>query len=136
MIDTTKFLFNNLQFEGDVYVARIPICKTADQLMNEIYVKLKFPPYFGFNWNALDECISDLTWIDTTNIVITHDELPQMCETDQVVYLKILSDAIDLWRCDELHKLTVQFPSNSKDKIEQVVSSVIADGRLSYLFGP
>jgi hypothetical protein len=24
---------------------------------------LRFPDYFGFNWNAVDECIADLSWI-------------------------------------------------------------------------
>ena len=25
---------------------------------------LSFPDYFGWNWDAFDECITDLSWLD------------------------------------------------------------------------
>lgn len=41
---------------------------------------LQLPDYFGMNWDALEECLRDLDWIDATG------------------YIVLVTDADDLWR--------------------------------------
>src|SRR5437764_1364598 len=38
-------------------------CKTLDDLFNEVGAALQFPWYFGENWPAFSECMSDLDWL-------------------------------------------------------------------------
>lgn len=37
--------------------------RDQDGLFAELSAAWQFPPYFGWNWNALDECINDLDWL-------------------------------------------------------------------------
>ena len=57
------------------------------------YEKLSFPPYFGFNWNALDECLQDLEWIDCDNIVIF------MINSETLLYKEPLEERNILFEC-------------------------------------
>ncbi|MFH1197588.1 MAG: barstar family protein [bacterium] len=34
------------------------------ELFSVFIEKMKFPNYFGFNWDAFDECIRDLSWLE------------------------------------------------------------------------
>jgi RNAse (barnase) inhibitor barstar len=45
-------------------------CRTAPALFDEFAAAWQFPPYFGENWDALDECLSDLDWLPAQAYVL------------------------------------------------------------------
>ncbi len=66
------------------------------QLMNFLASELQFPDWFGHNWDALDECLADLSWLTVQRVLFVHPELPQLDEPDLAAYLEILADACEL----------------------------------------
>jgi RNAse (barnase) inhibitor barstar len=42
----------------------------ADSLFTEFAAALSFPDYFGRNWEALDECLADLSWVPAMGYVL------------------------------------------------------------------
>lgn len=63
---------------GAVVVARLDGGKmsTADEVFEQFSDALDFPAYFGWNWNALFDCLSDLSWrpADSYLIIVEHAE--------------------------------------------------------------
>ena len=42
--------------------------------LRKIAAVMKFPNYFGYNWDALDECITDLDWCPAERYVLLYDQ--------------------------------------------------------------
>jgi len=38
--------------------------KTVTAFFDEVAAALQFPYYFGYNWNAFDECVNDFEWLE------------------------------------------------------------------------
>ena len=43
---------------------------TEEDLFFAIAKELRFPEYFGKNWDALDECLSDMQWLPSKGYVL------------------------------------------------------------------
>jgi RNAse (barnase) inhibitor barstar len=74
-----------------------------EQLMNAAATALHFPKHFGNNWDALEECLTDLEWVDADGYVIYYDHIDGLLEThpDQFETLvEILRDAVASWKED------------------------------------
>ncbi len=44
--------------------------RTLSGVFDEFAAALQFPPYFGENWGAFDECIEDLEWLPATGYLL------------------------------------------------------------------
>jgi hypothetical protein len=100
---TPPFLFvsdtSTVSTEHD-YVIKIPrgVQSKAD-LLKHYKEKGHFPDYFGFNWDALLDCLRDLSWVSQKRIIIVHDDLPLSNDKKELqVYLEILETAVNDWR--------------------------------------
>ena len=75
-----------------------------EQLLNHVATALKFPDGFGHNWDALEECLTDLEWVDADGYVIYYDHIDGLlaAHPDQFETLvEILRDAVASWKSDD-----------------------------------
>ncbi len=109
----------------DDFIARVPVGIADRQaLFRALAKELKFPAYFGRNWDALDELLRDFSWIPSKRIVVVHDELPvQMGEDNLKIYLTILIDSVKDWKPGEEHELVVVFPTAYREQIQQILQN-------------
>lgn len=71
-----------------------PLRRKAD-LLRALAKELKFPEYFGWNWDAVDECMRDLSWLpDFGGVVLVHKQLPLADDEQRRIYIDILKDAL------------------------------------------
>lgn len=110
--------------KGAVFLARIdPNIADTDELLRSFYCLLWFPGYFGFNWNALYDCLRDLDWISENKVMIVHESLPGIPDSDLRIYLEVLKDCILDWVNDEKHQLEVYFNEKDQGEIERLLPS-------------
>ena len=74
-----------------------------EQLLNHVATALRFPEHFGNNWDALEECLTDLEWVDAEGYVIYYDHIDGLlgAHPDQFeTFVEIVRDAVASWKDD------------------------------------
>jgi RNAse (barnase) inhibitor barstar len=105
---------------------------TKQELFEILSKSLHLPDYFGFNWDALHECLRDFNWIEVHTIVIIHTIIPYLTNDEFKIYIEILYDSVADWKEGEEHSLKVYFPLEFKEKIESIISESKRENRLIY----
>jgi RNAse (barnase) inhibitor barstar len=76
--------------------------QTISDFLNEISSKMQFPDYFGKNFNALNDCLSDLDWLEFRGLCIFIEETDSfLCkEPDKTVkdVIKMFSAISNEWK--------------------------------------
>jgi hypothetical protein len=78
------------------FIIRIPpnVCDKGT-LLAQLAEAGRFPDYFGHNWDALAECLCDLSWLPEGPVCIEHEGLPLADDPESLsVYNGILSEAV------------------------------------------
>jgi len=102
------------------FVADIPPnLGSCGMLFDALRKWLQLPSYFGNNWDALDECLRDLWWIDRRRVFILHSDLPNLGPKETLTYLDILSYCVRDWKPGEEHELVVVFPNGALAELMQ-----------------
>jgi len=76
-------------------------CDDKAGLLRRVASAFEFPDDFGHNWDALEDCLRDLGWIEAPGYVldITHSEgLRVASGDDYATFVSILEDSSDQWR--------------------------------------
>jgi hypothetical protein len=103
MSKSVSLSFGSLRFNtSEVFYARlVPEIYKSEHLLEALYQLLWFPGYFGFNWNALHDCLTDLSWIREKRVVLEHAGLPNLPEAELKIYLEILRDSVLDWKDED-----------------------------------
>jgi RNAse (barnase) inhibitor barstar len=69
-------------------------------LLNALAEALEFPDWFGGNWDALEDCLMDLAWIDAPGIVAVLKDCDALIEEnpdDFTTALEVFDGAASYW---------------------------------------
>lgn len=106
----------------NAFVSKIIGGNKKEDLFNEMKEKLQFPHYFGNNWDALYDCLCDLSWIDKQRIVLIHENLPNIDNSSLKNYLDLLFDVSDVWRLDENKDVKFYFLNKDEAIINKFIN--------------
>ncbi len=98
-------------------VLRVRGTKSPDdgRFFDELAAALQFPYYFGQNWDAVWDCITDLNWLKGSSFLIVFDSAEHLLsQSDRgfVILLKVLIDARERW-----HRETADFGARGRQPI-------------------
>jgi len=78
--------------DGDLEIARIDLQGAAEKgaLLDRISAALRFPAWFGRNWDALEDCLADLSWSEARGHVLLFERAAQLATPDRDTLVQIL----------------------------------------------
>lgn len=86
---------------GSIYSARMhgEQMGDIDGVFSQFYEALRLPEYFGWNWNALYDCLSDLNWISATRYLLIMEDSEKILTEDpeerSILFRTLLRSAED-----------------------------------------
>ncbi|MER7191135.1 barstar family protein [Streptomyces flaveolus] len=100
--DSTLSVVRALPPTGLLHSARMrgKEMRDADGVFNQFYEALRLPDHFGWNWNALRDCLTDLHGISAEHFLVTIDDadavLSESAEEREFLF-RALNDAVKFW---------------------------------------
>jgi hypothetical protein len=107
--------------------ARVPRgVRSKQKLLAILADKLHFPGYFGHNWDALEECLRDLSWLqEGRDVAIIHHDLPFGAGGEhRATYVAILASCAQSGANGR--KLSVVFPPAAQADVQSLVERLHA----------
>lgn len=88
---------------SDARLALLPGGTITDKgtLLRAAAAALAFPPYFGRNWDAFADCLTDLSWLPASGHAILYDNpapLIRQSPQDWATAVEIFGAAAERWR--------------------------------------
>ncbi len=80
-------------------IARIALEGAADKaaLMERVASALEFPQWFGRNWDALEDCLGDLSWFEAEGHVLLIEGAHGLPRDEHGVFADVLAAAAAYW---------------------------------------
>ena len=100
--DTARVVFSAAASVGfNAYRIDLSLATTSKKLFQILGCSLHFPDWFGDNWDALADCLSDMSWSEADGYVLLLQCLEdlQRVEAETVTkFFDLLRDAANNWR--------------------------------------
>ena len=77
-----------------ILVAKVRFA-AKEQLLKNIAQALEFPDWFGHNWDALEDCLSDLSWREAAGTILLFEQ-PRR-DDDFGVLTDVLRSSAESW---------------------------------------
>lgn len=77
--------------------------RDKDRMLSAIGKSMRFPEWFGHNWDALTDCLLDMGWLPATGyvVILEHcDGVHGHAEEDFVRLMRVFQEVADTWRED------------------------------------
>jgi RNAse (barnase) inhibitor barstar len=74
--------------------------QSKDLFLKAISAAMDFPAFFGSNWDALEDCITDLSWRPAQGYCLLYDnagEFARQAPGDFATALEVFQAAADFW---------------------------------------
>jgi hypothetical protein len=98
--------------------------RSKDTLLQEAGKACNFPDYFGHNWDAFEECVTDMSWQPAPGYLLLVDELASLREKspgDFDTFLAVLHDAASSWASQgKAFFVLIHDPTYRNQKLETV----------------
>ena len=67
------------------------------ELLARVARGLEFPDWFGGNWDALEDCLTDLSWLQADGHVLLFDAAQTLALDDFGVFADVLASSAQYW---------------------------------------
>jgi RNAse (barnase) inhibitor barstar len=84
---------------SDLRLTRIDLTNVADKqaLLERIARALAFPHWFGANWDALEDCLGDLAWLNANGNVLVFQNAEHLPADERGVLVDVLASSAEFW---------------------------------------
>lgn len=84
---------------SELCLARIELAGASDKekLIASVAAALRFPAWFGGNWDALEDCLCDLSWLPAAGYVLLFEGAAAVPSAERGTLLEILASAAASW---------------------------------------
>lgn len=88
--------------QGEAVVCRIDLdgCSGKTDLLHRFADAFDFPATFGHNWDALEDCLGDLSWLPAVGYLLLLDHIDELRESDEAdcdTLFQILDETSRTW---------------------------------------
>jgi RNAse (barnase) inhibitor barstar len=99
LLNFVRILNEKLRNKAYLAIIELDNIKNKRKLFKTFAEALHFPDYFGYNWDAFDECINDLSWIkaDAYILILKNIKLLNIGYSDTKILLDTLKDSANEW---------------------------------------
>ena len=85
--------------EGRLDLAQVSLerCERKEPLLQTIAAVLGFPQWFGGNWDALEDCLGDLSWRSGDGHVLLFERFENLPSDERGVLVDVLASSAEYW---------------------------------------